>query len=51
MDKLGIKKIPGISHIELNGEIHTFIMRDSSHPEYDEILKQLLEMHQEYPIV
>ncbi|KAL6211080.1 hypothetical protein ACLB2K_016308 [Fragaria x ananassa] len=37
----GITKEPGCSWIEVNKQIHAFIMGDDSHPQIDEINKQL----------
>lgn len=36
-----VRKEPGCSWIEVNKEIHAFILRDDSHPEIDKIVKQL----------
>lgn len=44
MDQQGIQKIPGQSQIEINGQIHTFIMRDDSHPELSVIHKKIKQM-------
>jgi pentatricopeptide repeat protein len=38
--KKEIKKIPGISWIEINNKTHTFIANDTSHPMYNEIVKE-----------
>ncbi|KAL2532379.1 Pentatricopeptide repeat-containing protein [Abeliophyllum distichum] len=37
----GIKKEPGCSWIEINKQIHAFILGDKSHPQMDEISRQL----------
>ncbi|GAV84358.1 PPR domain-containing protein/PPR_2 domain-containing protein [Cephalotus follicularis] len=37
MKASGLKKSPGCSWIELGNEVHSFIARDKSHPESDEI--------------
>ncbi|KAK7363244.1 hypothetical protein VNO77_05378 [Canavalia gladiata] len=37
----GIRKEPGCSWIEVNKQIHTFILGDKSHPQMDEINRQL----------
>ncbi|KAL5562307.1 hypothetical protein UlMin_032054 [Ulmus minor] len=42
----GVRKEPGSSWIELNKEIHTFIMGDNSHPQIDEINKHLSQLIQ-----
>ena len=41
MDKKGIKKIPGITEIFINGKVHRFKSEESQHPEIDEIYKYL----------
>ncbi|KAJ4715812.1 Pentatricopeptide repeat-containing protein [Melia azedarach] len=41
MRERGIAKEPGCSWIEINDEIHTFFVGDSSHPQIDEINRQL----------
>lgn len=40
----GLKKDPGCSWIEVGNKIHTFITRDRSHPQCDEIYEKLSEM-------
>ncbi|WCJ36767.1 Tetratricopeptide repeat (TPR)-like superfamily protein [Euphorbia peplus] len=37
----GIKKLPGISNVELNNHVHTFLAGDRSHPQSKEIYKEL----------
>lgn len=37
----GIKKLPGISNVELNNQIHTFLAGDRSHPQSNEIYREL----------
>ncbi|XP_058112362.1 pentatricopeptide repeat-containing protein At1g31430 [Magnolia sinica] len=37
MKDLGVRKIPGCSSIEVNGVVHEFLVRDTSHPEIREI--------------
>lgn len=49
MEQHHVCKIPRYSQIEVNGKIHTFTMRDYSHPELDKIDKQLAQIYQEYP--
>ncbi|PWA93076.1 hypothetical protein CTI12_AA074680 [Artemisia annua] len=41
MKRSGIKKVPGNSVVEVNGELHAFVMEDKSHFQYQEILKIL----------
>ncbi|KAG5029176.1 hypothetical protein AAZX31_05G115300 [Glycine max] len=41
MKKRGIRKEPGCSWIEVNKQIHAFILGDKSHPQIDEINRQL----------
>jgi len=44
MIKQGIKKIPGYSNIEINGETSCFIVNDWSHPRAEEIRAKLLQL-------
>ncbi|XP_057493464.1 putative pentatricopeptide repeat-containing protein At5g40405 [Actinidia eriantha] len=37
MKAKGVRKLPGCSVIEVNGEVHEFFVGDKSHPRYDEI--------------
>jgi hypothetical protein len=41
MDKKGIKKIPGISTVEVNERIYEFVSGDNSHPNIKEIHSEL----------
>jgi pentatricopeptide repeat protein len=41
MDKKGIKKIPGISTVEVNGKIYEFVSDDNSHANIKEIHSEL----------
>lgn len=41
MKSKGIKKVPGISSFELNGQVHTFLACDKSHPRSGEIYEEL----------
>jgi len=41
MRKLGTKKVPGCSLVEVNGKVHGFLIEDKSHPEYDKIVEML----------
>ncbi|KAG6530039.1 pentatricopeptide repeat-containing protein At4g21065-like [Zingiber officinale] len=44
MKDTGIKKVPGISSIEVNGVVHEFVMDDASHPLHDQIQAMVAEM-------
>ncbi|XP_004234215.2 putative pentatricopeptide repeat-containing protein At3g49142 [Solanum lycopersicum] len=37
----GIKKMPGVSNVELNNMVHTFLAGDTSHPQSKEIYEEL----------
>jgi pentatricopeptide repeat protein len=41
MDKRGIKKIPGVSTVDVNGKIYEFVSDDNSHPNIKEIHSEL----------
>src|SRR5690606_32104845 len=41
MEKEGIKKIPGVSEIEIDGEIHRFYAHDNNHKEIKLIREEL----------
>ncbi|XP_057416247.1 putative pentatricopeptide repeat-containing protein At5g40405 [Lotus japonicus] len=45
MKAKGVKKLPGCSVIEVDGEVHEFIVGDKSHPRYDEIELKLEEIY------
>jgi pentatricopeptide repeat protein len=47
MSKRGIKKVPGCSLVELDGEVHEFIAGDESHPQWKEIYMMVEEMARE----
>ncbi|XP_010648655.1 pentatricopeptide repeat-containing protein At4g21065-like [Vitis vinifera] len=47
MGKKGIQKVPGSTMIELDNEIHEFIVGDRSHNQYNEIIKMVNEMGRE----
>jgi pentatricopeptide repeat protein len=47
MTKRGIKKVPGCSVVELDGEVHEFIAGDESHPQWKEIYRMVEEMSRE----
>lgn len=44
MSKRGIKKVPGCSSVELDGEIYEFIAGDTSHLQYKEIYEMVEEI-------
>ncbi|XP_027348151.1 putative pentatricopeptide repeat-containing protein At5g40405 [Abrus precatorius] len=44
MKAKGVKKLPGCSVIEVNGEVHEFFVGDKSHSRYDEIELKLEEI-------
>ncbi|WOL10687.1 hypothetical protein Cni_G19446 [Canna indica] len=44
MKDTGIRKVPGISSVEVNGVVHEFVMGDASHPQYRQIHAMVLEM-------
>ncbi|KAK4350919.1 hypothetical protein RND71_030232 [Anisodus tanguticus] len=37
----GIKKMPGVSNVEINNMVHTFLAGDTSHPQSKEIYEEL----------
>ncbi|KAG9134361.1 hypothetical protein Leryth_016245 [Lithospermum erythrorhizon] len=41
MKDRGVKKIPGISNVELNNQVHTFLAGDRLHPQSDKIYEEL----------
>ncbi|KAJ0113127.1 hypothetical protein Patl1_01569 [Pistacia atlantica] len=47
MRKTGMKKVPGYSAVEVNGELHSFIMEDKSHHQYGNIAYLLDNLDQE----
>ncbi|KAL7596911.1 hypothetical protein Lser_V15G29105 [Lactuca serriola] len=44
MRERGVEKTPGCSSIEVNGNVHEFIVRDKSHPYYQEIVECLVHL-------
>lgn len=44
MKKSGMKKVPGYSVLEVNGNFHFFLMEDKSHPQHEKILGVLEEL-------
>jgi len=47
MKEKGINKIPGQTWIEINGELHTFIVNDKSHKYSNEIQEELKTLYNE----
>ncbi|KAL5562129.1 hypothetical protein UlMin_031876 [Ulmus minor] len=47
MKKTGMKKVPGYSIVEVNGKLHSFVMEDSSHHQYEAIMQFLEKLHQQ----
>jgi hypothetical protein len=45
MEELGLKRIPGLSWIEVDGDVHSFVVQDKSHPRTAEIYAKLNELH------
>ncbi|CAH8383415.1 unnamed protein product [Eruca vesicaria subsp. sativa] len=45
MKKRGLVKPPGFSLLELNGEVHVFLIGDEEHPERDKIYEYLEELN------
>ena len=41
MREMCVKKPPGYRFIEMNGQLHAFIVGDKSHPQYEEIYATL----------
>ncbi|CAN4085810.1 unnamed protein product [Withania somnifera] len=50
MKRKGIKKIPGVSNVELNNMVHTFLAGDTSHPQSKEIYKELRHINRFFPL-
>lgn len=44
MKAKGVRKLPGCSVIEVDGEVHEFFVGDKSHPRYDEIEVKLSDI-------
>ncbi|KAI4341752.1 hypothetical protein MLD38_026437 [Melastoma candidum] len=44
MKERGLRKIPGCSWIDIGNKIHSFVARDKSHPELDQIYQKLTEV-------
>jgi hypothetical protein len=47
MDDRDIKKLPGQTWIDINGQIHTFKAHDDLHERSDEIYKELRKINEE----
>ena len=46
MSTRGVKKEPGCSWVEVNGQVHVFLSHDGSHPKIREIHLKLQDLHQ-----
>eukprot|EP01018_Ginkgo_biloba_P011645 Gb_37070 [translate_table: standard] len=44
MNERGVKKEPGLSWIEINNKVHTFVARDRLHPQTQQIYEKLEEL-------
>jgi len=47
LSKMGIKKVPGVSNVEIDGKVHTFYVEHKEHEEIDEIYKYLNQLNDE----
>jgi pentatricopeptide repeat protein len=47
MRKVGAKKVPGVSRVEVNGTIHSFVSEDDSHEDIKEIYHELSVLNRE----
>ncbi|KAK4365593.1 hypothetical protein RND71_013473 [Anisodus tanguticus] len=47
MKKAGMKKVPGYSAVEVNGRLHAFLMGDTCHPQYEQIIRLLTSLENE----
>ncbi|MCD7466527.1 hypothetical protein HAX54_003331 [Datura stramonium] len=47
LKKTGMTKVPGYSAVEVNGRLHAFLMDDTSHPQYEQIMGLLGNMENE----
>ncbi|XP_060180300.1 putative pentatricopeptide repeat-containing protein At3g25060, mitochondrial [Lycium barbarum] len=47
MKKTGMTKVPGYSAVEVNGRLHAFLMGDTSHPQYEQIMGLLCNLENE----
>jgi tetratricopeptide (TPR) repeat protein len=44
MGERNVKKVPGMSWIEIGGKTHTFLVNDTGHPHIDKIMEQIEKM-------
>ena len=51
MKRTGIKKIPGYSAVEVNGNFHSFLMEDNSHHQHEAIVQFLEKLDHEMRIM
>ncbi|PON59390.1 Tetratricopeptide-like helical domain containing protein [Trema orientale] len=51
MKQTGIKKIPGYSAVEVNGNFHSFLMEDNNHHQYKAIVQFLEKLDHEMRIM
>ncbi|KAM3382237.1 putative pentatricopeptide repeat-containing protein, mitochondrial [Capsicum galapagoense] len=47
MKKAGMTKVPGYSAVEVKGRLHAFLMDDTSHPQYEQIMGLLCNLEKE----
>ncbi|BBH10024.1 Tetratricopeptide repeat-like superfamily protein [Prunus dulcis] len=47
MKHTGTKKVPGYSVVEVNGELHAFLMEDKTHPHHEDIILLLKKLDQD----
>ncbi|KAL6271181.1 hypothetical protein ACE6H2_028092 [Prunus campanulata] len=47
MKQTGTKKVPGYSVVEVNGELHAFIMEDKTHQHHEDIRLLLIKLDQD----
>ncbi|GAV70715.1 PPR domain-containing protein/PPR_2 domain-containing protein/PPR_3 domain-containing protein [Cephalotus follicularis] len=51
MKKTGLKKVPGYSVVEVNGDLHAFLMEDKSHFQFEDIVSMLKKLNHEMKAV
>lgn len=47
MEEMSIKKIPGLTFVEIGGVSHSFVPEDKDHPEYEQIMAELDKLMEE----
>ena len=47
MEERNVKKTPGVSTVNIGGELHTFYAEDTSHPHIEQVYKELEKLDQE----